>query len=141
MKYLLLVLVTLTAFSAIGEEKEMVLKVKNGVIVSEYNSTQNLDLIRFQTDTVGNRIFRKKALAMLEMGAGAYLGGGGVAVFSLSIIYYIEGGWFSVSLSEHILACGIGALVIFGGVYVFRDGMKRWKKAKKEVKPIVFDWM
>ena len=94
-----------------------------------------------QTDTVGNRIFRKKALAMLEMGAGAYLGGGGVAVFSYSIIWYVQGDWFSGSLSEHLMACGIGALVIYGGVYVFRDGMKRWKKAKKEVKPIVFDWM
>ena len=141
MKYLLFALITFSSLSAIGEEKEMVLKVKKGVIVSEFNSTQNIDLTLVQTDTVGNRIFRKKALAMLEMGAGAYLGGAGVAVFSLSIIYYVEGGWLSLSLSEHILACGIGALVIYGGVYVFRDGMKRWKKAKKEVKPIVFDWM
>jgi hypothetical protein len=135
------VLITFSSFSAMGEEKEMVLKVKKGVIVSEFNSTQNIDLTLVQTDTVGNRIFRKKALAMLEMGAGAYLGGGGVAVFSLSIIWYVQGDWFSGSLSEHLMACGIGALVIDGGVYVFRDGMKRWKKAKKEVKPIVFDWM
>ena len=135
------VLITFSSFSAMGEEKEMVLKVKKGVIVSEFNSTQNIDLTLVQTDTVGNRIFRKKALAMLEMGAGAYLGGGGVAVFSLSIIWYVQGDWFSGSLSEHLMACGIGALVIYGGVYVFRDGMKRWKKAKKEVKPIVFDWM
>ena len=135
------VLITFSSFSAMGEEKEMVLKVKNGVIVSEYNSTQNLDLILVQTETFGNHRFRKKALAMLEMGAGAYLGGGGVAVFSYSIIWYVQGDWFSGSLSEHLMACGIGALVIYGGVYVFRDGMKRWKKAKKEVKPIVFDWM
>ena len=141
MKYLLFVLITFSSFSAMGEEKEMVLKVKKGVIVSEFNSTQNIDLMLVQTDTVGNRIFRKKALAMLEMGAGAYLGGGGVAVFSYSIIWYVQGDWFSGSLSEHLMACGIGALVIYGGVYVFRDGMKRWKKAKKEVKPIVFDWM
>ena len=66
MKYLLFVLVTLTAFSAIGEEKEMVLKVKNGVIVSEYNSTQNLDLILVQTETFGNHRFRKKALRCLK---------------------------------------------------------------------------
>ncbi len=62
------VLITFSSCIAMGEEKEMVLKVKKGVIVSEFNSTQNIDLTLVQTDTVGNRIFRKKALAMLEMG-------------------------------------------------------------------------
>jgi len=66
MKYLLFVLVTLTAFNAIGEEKEMVLKVKNGVIVSEYNSTQNLDLILVQTKRSETTDFVKKRLRCLK---------------------------------------------------------------------------
>jgi len=123
MKYLLFVLVTLTAFNAIGEEKEMVLKVKNGVIVSEYNSTQNLDLILVQTETFGNHRFRKKALAMLEMAVGAYIGIGGVAGIAFAID---ERDWLGSENALFLAGGSIGAAGL--GTLIFCDGMRRWKK-------------
>jgi len=123
MKYLLFVLVTLTAFSAIGEEKEMVLKVKNGVIVSEYNSTQNLDLILFQTETFGNHRFRKKALAMIEMAVGAYIGIGGVAGIAFAID---ERDWLGPENVAILAGASTGAIGL--GTLIFCDGRRRWKK-------------
>jgi len=123
MKYLLLVLVTLTAFSAIGEEKEMVLKVKNGAIVSEYNSTQNLDLILFQTETFGNHRFRKKALAMIEMAVGAYIGIGGVAGIAFAID---ERDWLGPENVAILAGASTGAIGL--GTLIFCDGRRRWKK-------------
>ncbi|HAR22205.1 MAG TPA: hypothetical protein DCR47_06540 [Cryomorphaceae bacterium] len=123
MKYLLFVLVTLTAFNAIGEEKEMVLKVKNGVIVSEYNSTQNLDLILVQTETFGNHRFRKKALAMLEMAVGAYIGIGGVAGIAFAID---ERDWLGSENALFLAGGSVGAAGL--GTLIFCDGRRRWKK-------------
>ena len=123
MKYLLFVLVTLTAFNAIGEEKEMVLKVKNGVIVSEYNSTQNLDLILVQTETFGNHRFRKKALAMLEMAVGAYIGIGGVAGIAFAID---ERDWLGPENVAILAGASTGAIGL--GTLIFCDGRRRWKK-------------
>jgi hypothetical protein len=123
MKYLLLVLVTLTAFSAIGEEKEMVLKVKNGAIVSEYNSTQNLDLILFQTETFGNHRFRIKTLAMIEMAVGAYIGIGGVAGIAFAID---ERDWLGPENVAILAGASTGAIGL--GTLIFCDGRRRWKK-------------
>ena len=123
MKYLLFVLITFSSFSAMGEEKEMVLKVKNGVIVSEYNSTQNLDLILVQTETFGNHRFRKKALAMLEMAVGAYIGVGGVFGVSWAINER------DVLGSENALFLAGGSIGAAGlGTLIFCDGRRRWKK-------------
>ena len=123
MKYLLFVLITFSSFSAMGEEKEMVLKVKNGVIVSEYNSTQNLDLILVQTETFGNHRFRKKALAMLEMAVGAYIGLGGVFGVSWAINER------DVLGSENALFLAGGSIGAAGlGTLIFCDGRRRWKK-------------
>mgnify|MGYP006956452005 FL=1 len=123
MKYLLFALITFSSFSAIGEEKEMVLKIKNGVIVSEYNSTQNLDLILVQTETFGNHRFRKKALAMLEMAVGAYIGVGGVFGVSLAINER------NVLGSENALFLAGGSIGAAGlGTLIFCDGRRRWKK-------------
>ena len=123
MKYLLFALITFSSLSAIGEEKEMVLKVKNGVIVSEYNSTQNLDLILVQTETFGNHRFRKKALAMLEMAVGAYIGVGGVFGVSLAINER------NVLGSENALFLAGGSIGAAGlGTLIFCDGRRRWKK-------------
>ncbi|MDA9908886.1 hypothetical protein N9C86_02945, partial [Schleiferiaceae bacterium] len=108
---------------AMGEEKEMVLKVKNGVIVSEYNSTQNLDLILVQTETFGNHRFRKKALAMLEMAVGAYIGVGGVFGVSWAINER------DVLGSENALFLAGGSIGAAGlGTLIFCDGRRRWKK-------------
>ena len=123
MKYLLFVLITFSSFSAMGEEKEMVLKVKKGVIVSEYNSTQNLDLILVQTETFGNHRFRKKALAMLEMAVGAYIGLGGVFGVSWAINER------DVLGSENALFLAGGSIGAAGlGTLIFCDGRRRWKK-------------
>ena len=123
MKYLLFALITFSSLSAIGEEKEMVLKIKNGVIVSEYNSTQNLDLILVQTETFGNHRFRKKALAMLEMAVGAYIGVGGVFGVSLAINER------NVLGSENALFLAGGSIGAAGlGTLIFCDGKRRWKK-------------
>ena len=117
------VLITFSSFSAMGEEKEMVLKVKNGVIVSEYNSTQNLDLILVQTETFGNHRFRKKALAMLEMAVGAYIGLGGVFGVSWAINER------DVLGSENALFLAGGSIGAAGlGTLIFCDGRRRWKK-------------
>jgi hypothetical protein len=117
------VLITFSSFSAMGEEKEMVLKVKNGVIVSEYNSTQNLDLILVQTETFGNHRFRKKALAMLEMAVGAYIGVGGVFGVSWAINER------DVLGSENALFLAGGSIGAAGlGTLIFCDGRRRWKK-------------
>ena len=123
MKYLLFALITFSSLSAIGEEKEMVLKIKNGVIVSEYNSTQNLDLILVQTETFGNHRFRKKALAMLEMAVGAYIGVGGV--FGVSLAIHER----NVPGSENALFLAGGSIGAAGlGTLIFCDGRRRWKK-------------
>ena len=123
MKYLLFALITFSSLSAIGEEKEMVLKIKNGVIVSEYNSTQNLDLILVQTETFGNHRFRKKALAMLEMAVGAYIGVGGV--FGVSLAIHER----NVLGSENALFLAGGSIGAAGlGTLIFCDGKRRWKK-------------
>jgi hypothetical protein len=117
------VLITFSSFSAMGEEKEMVLKVKKGVIVSEFNSTQNIDLTLVQTETFGNHRFRKKALAMLEMAVGAYIGVGGVFGVSWAINER------DVLGSENALFLAGGSIGAAGlGTLIFCDGRRRWKK-------------
>ena len=117
------VLISISAFSAMDEEKEMVLKVKKGVIVSEFNSTQNLDLMLIQTEKLGNRRFRKKALAMLEMGVGASIVIGGVSGIYFAIE---ERNWLGSENALFIAGGSIGAAGL--GTLIFFDGRRRWKK-------------